>query len=235
MDDLNRSISDHIKSGQYFIDVRKWYANKYIYVVTERSYTAFFLFFFLLSFLILAFFYLQVDPGNGKVTYLININNVDKEYAQIESIDESGINPQANVAKYMLSKYVTVRESYQFNNIANQLSFIQHTSYPAEFSKYISYYSEGNPSSPIELYQNTNEKLVKISRVNLLESSNQVQYAQVFFTATIRNIPTNKSSSDDFVATIGFQIDDIEAVLNKKRDKLNFLVVNYNIQENNQN
>lgn len=235
MDDLNRSVSEYIKSEQYFVDVRKWYANKYIYIATERAYVAFFLSFFLISFCILAFFYLQVDPGNGEVNYLIKVNNIDTEYAQIKKIDESDASPQASVAKYMLGKYVTVRESYQFSNIANQLNFIRSMSYPAEFSKYISYYSEGNPASPIEIYQNTNEKSVAISRVNLLNSANNVQYAQVFFTTTIKSLSTNKTSSDDFVATIGFQIDDIEAVLNKKRDKLNFLVVNYNIQENNQN
>ena len=38
MDDLNRSISIYVKSGQYYTDARNWYANRFIFLIQNIFY-----------------------------------------------------------------------------------------------------------------------------------------------------------------------------------------------------
>jgi type IV secretion system protein VirB8 len=37
MDEINKSVLNNLRSGQYYIDARDWYSKKYIYPIFERS------------------------------------------------------------------------------------------------------------------------------------------------------------------------------------------------------
>lgn len=233
MDDLNRSISQHIKSGKYYSDAHSWYANKFVYIITERSYMAMFAAYFIIGICILGMFYMKTSPTAGEISYLVPLEDITKKYATINHIGSLEVEPQINITEYMLTQYVIERESYSFKKIteqlANQRQFVQRTTSPTEYLKYQNYISINNPSSPVMLYQDSNKIDINVTKVVLLNPDNGYQQASVYFQSTLYNFVSNKSIVENLVANISFQIDNIEQVINK--DMLSFLVSSYSVRK----
>ena len=83
MDDLNRSIKDYISSDQYYKDARIWYANKYIFIASLRTYIIFIMLFFVTSIAILAFYYNITDPAPPKIEYKKDSDDIARDYSVI--------------------------------------------------------------------------------------------------------------------------------------------------------
>lgn len=231
MDDLNRSISNYVKSGQYYIDARKWYLNKFIFAVTQRSYIIVFLFLFAISLSVLWLHYGSSNPAPTGLTYVSPSPDVAKSYSVIFPAGEPTDNPQLQITKYMLSSYVTKRESYKFGNIKDQLAFVRNTSVSSEYAQYAQYMSINNPSSPLMLYQDSNVKEVDIKDVKIINNDLQSGQAIVFFVSSLRNLATNNIDSQDMVALIKFKIDNIEDLMTRNAKNLSFIVTSYNLQK----
>lgn len=232
MDDINRSISEYVKTGQYYLDARKWYANKFVYVVSERAYILLFLILFSTALMILGFFFMQTSPAPPEITYVSKTDDIARYYSVIFPAGKSTDKPQIQVTKYMLAKYVRVRETYVFSAIEDQLNFIKNTTVPQEYLSYANMMSINNPSSPMMLYQDENIKKVDIQDIKLLEAKEKYQKAIVYFKSSLKNIATNKVVSENMFAIISFKIDDIELLLNNGAKKLNFLVLEYSLGTN---
>jgi type IV secretion system protein VirB8 len=233
MDDLNRSISQEIKSGKYFINAHQWYANKFVYVIAERSYMAIIACCYISALLILGFYYMKIDPLAQQSSYLISLPDITKQYASIRTIGNVNSSPQLNVAKYMLEQYVMQREHYNFTDMTSELAgdrnFIKMSSSREIYLKYKSYISINNPYSPVMLYQNTNRVNVKVTEVRLLKLEHNATYSRavIHYDSIARNLITNKTTTTKMAANINYQIDNAEKAIDKKR--LNFLVLGYNI------
>ena len=232
MDDLNRSISEYVKSGQYYIDARKWYANRFIFLACERTYIILLLSFFVTGLSVLAFFYQATDPAPAQISYISPSDDVAKSYSLIGPAGDSRDNPQLQVTKYMLSTYVLKRERYEFGNIGNQLSFVRNTTVGTEYLKYEKLMSINNPSSPLMLYQDANVRDVKITDVKIVKYLNNYIQAIVYFKSLLRNVASNRVVSEDMVAMISFQIDNIEDLLSNNKKRLGFLVLDYSLHKN---
>lgn len=230
MDDLNRSISNYVKSGQYYLDARKWYVNKFIFAVTQRSYIILFACFFLTALIILGVYYQSNNPAPTDLTYISPSPDVAKSYSVIFPAGDPTDNPQTQITKYMLSIYVRTRESYKFGNIKEQLEFVRNMTVPGEYEQYNLSMSINNPSSPLMLYQDANVKEVDIKDVKIVNADLQNGQAVVYFVSSLRNLATNHIDSQDMVALMKFKIDNIENLLNSKTKKLSFIVTNYNLQ-----
>jgi type IV secretion system protein VirB8 len=229
MDDVNLSISQYVKSGKYYNDARLWYVNKFIFPITERSYAMILLSCFTLGLTILVLFYLQVDPSPREITYISPAKDMSKYYSVILPAGAQTEAPQLRVTKYMLATYIIRRESYEFGYIKDQLAYIQNTTVGSEYLKYENAVSINNPFSPIMSYQDVNTRQIKVKQVKMLKSSPGVGRAMVYFTATVRNIASNKVISENFVATVSFKIDNIKMLIDQNSKKLGFLVLDYTI------
>jgi type IV secretory pathway component VirB8 len=237
MDDLNRSISQHIKSGRYYLDGRLWYANKFVYAISERSYVAVFVICFLIGASILGLFYSRMNPLDSEVSYLVAVPDITSQYAVINHIGNPNQSPQASLTKYMLKKYVIERKSYNFKKMTAQLAgdidFIKNTTVATEYLKYKGYISINNPSSPVMLYQDASRIDIKVTKIELLKSDKKYSQAVVYYKSILHNFITNQTVVDDRFVNISFQIGNIEEAIDKKT--LNFLVLSYNIYKTKQN
>jgi type IV secretion system protein VirB8 len=229
MDDLNRSISQYVKSGQYYVDARTWYANRFVFLLSERTYVLIFLSFFAAGLLILGYFYQATNPAPRHISYISPTEDIAKTYSVIVDAGHLPDTPQMQVTKYMLHTYVTRREQYRFGHVKEQLSFVRNTTVADEYLKYEHSISINNPSSPLMIYQDNNEKIIKITQVKMLKSPDTYLRAVVYFDSTIRNLATNRSITEELVATLAFRIDDIKTLLDDKAKKLGFLVVRYDV------
>ena len=135
MDDINRSISQYVKTGKYYEDARIWYANRFIFPVSERTYIVILLSFFIASAAILGYFYTLVDPAPQQLSYMSSTPDIAKSYAVILPAGNFIEEPQVSINKYMLSTYVMNRETYEFGRIKEQLDFIRNTTV-GKFFKY---------------------------------------------------------------------------------------------------
>ena len=231
MDDVNRSISEYVKSGKYYEDARIWYANRFIFPISERTYALILFSCFAIMLLILVLFYMQIDPAAKQITYINSTDDVSSNYSVILPIGNNKDSPQLRVTKYLLANYVNQRESYSFDSIKDQLSFMRNTTVGSEYLKYENAISINNPDSPIMLFQDTNTKQVKVTRIKMVETVANYQQAMVYFQATLRNIPSNKTISEDYVATINFKIDNIKTLIDQDSKTLSFLVTGYTVNK----
>ena len=233
MDDINRSISQHIKTGKYYEDAKTWYTSRFISPMSERTYLMILLGFYILALAVSGYYYANTNPAQAQVTYMIPAEDISTTYAVVNPAGDSKEKPQIGITKYILSNYVINRESYSYDaeKIKDQLSFIQYTTVGTEFLKYRTMNSIDNPYSPIMVYQDTHKRSIQVKKVDLLSSSSNVQQAMVYFQANLKNIATNQVISEDFVATINFKIDNIEMLMDLKSKTLGFLVTGYNLRK----
>lgn len=239
MDDLNRSIKEYIKSKQYFIDARIWYANKFVNTISERTFTGLLCLIFVFASLVLLSYASQINHSNS-YTYLANIKDLTKNYTAINEIGSANENPQNSIDKFMLSKYVTERESYEFNKLNkildNKFLYLQQNSSPQEYQKYINSISYNNTSSPLYLYQDSVVITVLVNKVILIpnkEKDKNTKNAEIYFSKTIRNISINKTQTKNYIANVSFIIDNIEQDIGKHNFK--FKVMSYTLRNNGNN
>lgn len=233
MDDINRSISQHVKTGKYFEDARLWYANKFISPMSERTYLLMIICFYIFTIFISGYYYYNTNPAEAEISYMINSDDISNSYAVVSPVDNFKDAPQIGITKYILSNYVTHREAYSYDaeKIKEQLFFIQNTTVGTEYLKYKNMTSIDNPYSPIMIYQDDHSRTVIIQKVNILQSNSDNQQAMVYFQAHLKNIASNQVISEDFVATINFKIDNIEVLMKNDAKTLGFLVTGYNIRK----
>lgn len=231
MDDFHRSIAESVKTGQYYTEARKWYLNRFVFVSSERAYIIAMMSLFVTAIVIMAFYYQLTDPAPPEVTYISPAEDVAKTYSMIHNAGFTEDNPQTQITKYMLSTYVIRRERYFFDRQEGQLIFVRNNTVGTEYLKYENARSMNNPSSPVMLYQENNVINIDVHKVSLLPSKGANQYAVVYFQSALKNILSNQVTLDDFVASISYKIDNVEALINDRSKQLKFLVLDYKLHK----
>ena len=241
MDDISRSINQYVKSGKYYEDARIWYVNRFIMPVSEKSYLVILVAIYVIVLAVGAYYYSNTHPADPEISYLVFRDDVSKTYAIVKPVGKDKEIPQIGISKYLLESYVENRESYDIKNIHKQLAYVRNTTIPSNYSKYEDMMSINNPSSPMMIYQDLYTKAIKIHKVNLLKSSSEVGYklnpasgsmkAVVYFQSILKNIATNKDVFEEYVATIDFNVENIEEIIKEDSKKLGFLVSGYNLHQ----
>lgn len=238
MDDINRSISQHVKSGKYYEDARLWYTNRFITPHSDRSYLFVLICFYSLVIAIASYYYSNTSPADPIVNYLVFPEDIAKTYSVISSPGNESNAPQERITKYVLEKYVKTRESYSLKEVANQLEFIKNTTVGTDYLNYENMMSINNPFSPLMIYQDLYQKIITVKKVDLIKlpQDNSVKglpshKSIVYFQSALKNISTNQMNYEDFVATIDFKTDNIEAIIKTKANQMTFLVMSYNLRK----
>lgn len=233
MDDINRSISEYVKSGQYYEDAKNAYIAKYVLPLSERAYLLIITCFYIVTILVSVYYYHNTNPAQEQIRYVVSADDISNSYAVIQDVGSDKILPQINVAKYILGNYVANRESYVYDDdkMQDQLNFVRNTTVGTEYLRYKEVNSIDNPYSSIMIYQNNYTRKIQIKRVDLLKTKGEVQQAMVYFQANLKNIASNQIISEDFVATINFKIDNIETLIKNNAKTLGFLVTEYSVRK----
>jgi len=202
MDPLTNAIQEYIKSGEYFIDARKWYNFKYILPLSHRSLLLLICTIFTLLFTLIC---INIDillPINEKVSYLIK-DNAEKQATVTNTKHSSLANPYISVANIMLQNYVKQREEYNYDILKEQFTFIKNASTSIVIRYQKLYRRSINILSITNINDNevvvTFESLAKNSMGEILE--NMLWEARIGFIMDSIGINTSPDTAFNFTVT----------------------------------
>lgn len=224
MDPILSSVQEYIKSGEYFIDARKWYNHKYIFPIIQRSLLSLFTIVFLILLSLVLININSVLPIVKQIRYAIASNSFQSS-AIINHASKKNTTPLKSIADIMIRNYVAHRESYTYEHLKNQFMFVQNNSTRIIFKQFANYNSIDNPESPIMRYLDKHKRGIEIISVTYDRDDEAV----VKFQSIAQNNLAEISEKMIWQANIGFQIDPISQNL-PAGSKFNFAVTNYKIK-----
>jgi len=222
MSEVNKSIADSIRTGQYFSDSRNWYFNKYVYPSVERTFLGFVCVCFVFLVVCMFIFISATSSEVLESTYTVDLKDTIKQEAKFVPLDDK-IEPSIALNNYMLSYYVAARESYDFSDLDVQLIKMANLSTLTVFNQFRNYMSINNVNSPQFVYQKDNLRSINVTAVKYVSPSS----AQVFFTATSTWVAYNQQNETQWVSLVNFAVSNLEDLLNKRSKQLDFVVTSY--------
>jgi len=225
MEPLYKSLKTYVESGEYFIDTQNWYKYKYLHPFSHRS------FLFILTVTILVLFtsiiinIYNLFPIITPVRYSILTESGENKSAQIINADQVENNPLASIADIMLRKYVTQRETYDYNDLKKQFIYIKNNSTRIVFRRFYNYMNINNASSTVLLYQKDIKRTVSIiSSTSLSDTKTEIKFHSI-----ARNITGDIVEDMIWRAVVDYEIDQIDTNL-PPESRFNFAVTDYQVQ-----
>ena len=223
MDKVLNSVQEYIKSGQYFVDARKWYSFEYVYPVVHRSLLLLFALIFIPLLVSVLINFDSLLPVVRQVRYAIRSEALKN--ATIISANQIKNNPIGSIADIMLRSYITHRESYDYNLLRPQFLYVQNNSTRIIFRQFANFMNIDNADSPVMRYQKALRRTVNILSVNY--SKNNEAIAK--FVSTVKNTTNEVVENIVWEASIGYEIDPISLRL-PPNSRFNFTVTNYKLK-----
>ncbi len=231
LDQVNKNIQRYVETGDYFVDVKEWYASKYVFPYTIRSYM-------LVFFICLFCNWYFLDDVSNKVSEIKRMPFPMYAYDSvnyvpvIKSLSEIKEPINISIARYMAGKYVKFRESYSYDDfdgdnrkIVDQR--VQTLSSRRIFREFLDYVNpDENPDSPIVRYKNKTKLFVEVKNVELFGQYDLPEQAIVTYDLIEKSNDSESRSTRK--AEMIFTMLDLE----KKDDitgmpKLSFTVTSY--------
>ena len=175
MDEINKDITESIKSGEYFKDAREWYAVKYIFPTTQRS----FLILVTLTSVFMAFVALKVFfsflPLREIVPIAIGVKNKVDEVTKLKYIGKKEIESNESLIRYLVVRYIEARENYNYDSVVEgeKLQYIKDSSSRKVFDDYKGYISLDNPDSPVLRYRTHTKRDTEVLDTQVIYDSEQ--------------------------------------------------------------
>lgn len=168
LDRYNPEIAEKVRTGSYYKEAWDWYALKYIYPVSQRT---FFIFITLAALavtfsgiVILYNFY----PLKIHVPIAVNIQDMTLDYAKLVKVQVAAKGePTQPVVEYLAGQYVEKIESYNFKQIDRQLKFLSQFSSPELMEEIQKRYDTRNLDSLILKYRDHTTRSVHVSQVSV--------------------------------------------------------------------
>ncbi len=217
------------KEGKYFKESIHYYHSIYTSLLTQRSAL------FLCMILIICAVFISLDSIRHtfsviRVPFSIYAKDQVNFIAQIKKIGANAESFEESVVKYFASKYIIVRESYDYNDfldeniyiVLNKVKSLSTHKIFREFEELID--PNINVNSPILLYKSSVKRVVDISDVKLKSVAGVLEGALVSFTAI--ELHKDKVIKDNYIAEIEFITPDLYAVFKENAD-FSFFVTSY--------
>ncbi|MFV9929981.1 MAG: virB8 family protein [Rickettsia endosymbiont of Haemaphysalis japonica] len=224
MDPLTNTIQEYIKSGEYFIDARKWYNFKYILPLSHRSLLLLICTIFTLLLTLICININILLPINKKVSYLIK-DDAEKQAVVTNTKHSTLANPYISIANIMLQNYVNQREEYNYDILKEQFTFIKNASTSIVYMQFANFMNIDNPLSPVIRYQKLYRRSINILSINNINDNEAV----VTFESLVKNSTDAILENMVWEARIGFIMDSIST--NTSPDMpFNFTVTSYKLK-----
>lgn len=202
-------MKDKVESGRYFDESRKWYNQIFLSPYFMRS--AVLTFMLTASiFVVMLYFNIQMlFPINKQIIYTINVQDTANLSAKINNADKFGNNTIKSVAWIFLESYVRIKESYNYEDLGNQMLFVKNKSTRGVYNRYADYLSLDNPDSPVLRLQKYAKQEIVVNKIDFEGDDTAV----VEFISESRE--DNGKLIDEIVwrAIISFAIDPIDTSL----------------------
>ncbi|MDC0864653.1 VirB8/TrbF family protein [Rickettsiaceae bacterium] len=216
------SLQSYITSGDYFVDARKWYHEKYTHPLSHRSFVFIFSTIICILFLGLAISTYSLLPLNTQMKLVINTTSSEGQnisVARASYMKGAAIN---SVADIMIRNYIEARESYNYNNLKDQFTFVQNNSSRIVFRKFYSFMSIDNPSSPIMIYQKSITNKVNIISIKY----SGINQATIKLRSKAQRFSGELVDNNLWEILISYEIDPINPSL-PTDSKFGFIVTDY--------
>ncbi|AEK74431.1 virB8 family protein [Rickettsia conorii subsp. heilongjiangensis] len=224
MDPLTNAIQEYIKSGEYFIDARKWYNFKYILPLSHRSLLLLICTIFTLLLTLICININILLPINKKVSYLIK-DDAAKQATITNTKHSTLTNPYISIANIMLQNYVKQREEYNYDILKEQFTFIKNASTSIVYMQFANFMNIDNPLSPVIRYQKLYRRSINILSINNINYNEAV----VTFESLAKNSTDAILENMVWEARVGFIMDSIST--NTSPDMpFNFTVTSYKLK-----
>lgn len=230
MDEISKSVAHNVKTGEYFDDARKWYNQKYIHPVTERSFIVLVFIVTSLAFLVVLYTFNAIFPVRREVPFVVKVEDSIDYFSVIKPLIRDNESPQQALNRHLIENYVTAYESYSFKDIAKLEARIRGSSTKRVYKAYSSFMSTTNPESPLLLYQRTSSRHIKILSTEIVQDESGVHKATVRFSATLDDRIHRKKTTTTYKADITFLVADINKVTTKK-EPFEFIVTDYQARQ----
>lgn len=230
MDEVLDSIQAHIKSGDYFIDARRWYNFRYLYPTVQRSGIFLLFVIFTLVCITVALNIQSMLPLASQVKYALVSTHVDKTTATVTHATGIAKNPLASISDIIVKNYVVRRESYNYNLMQDQFTFIQKNSTRIVFKQFSNFMNIDNALSPVMRYQKSYQRSIEIISAKY-PSANE---AIVTFHSIAQNSAREVIEDMIWQAHLNFDIDQIN-ISAPNNSRFNFAVTDYKLKLINNN
>ncbi|AFC74583.1 virB8 family protein [Rickettsia parkeri str. Tate's Hell] len=224
MDPLTNAIQEYIKSGEYFIDARKWYNFKYILPLSHRSLLLLICTIFTLLLTLICISINILLPINKKVTYLIK-DDAEKQATVTNTKHSTLVKPYISIANIMIQHYVNQREEYNYDILKEQFTFIKNASTSIVYMQFANFMNIDNPLSPVIRYQKLYRRSINILSINNINDNEAV----VTFESLAKNSTDAILENMVWEARIGFIMDSISTNTSPNMP-FNFTVTSYKLK-----
>lgn len=217
-------FNEYINNGEYFIDSRKWYFNKYVSPLAHRSMLLGMATLFILLIVIIAISINSLLPLKRSLKYIIFVEGTTDQSAVVKKADDVKNDPLKSILKIMVEDYVIKREKYNYDDLQSQIKYLHTTSTRTTFTQFYNYLNIDNPSSPILRYQNEVKRNIVITNTVFLDDSR----VEVYFTSTA--IAEGKVFENlSWIAQISIDADQINLSA-PPNSKFHFVVTDYKLK-----
>lgn len=224
MDPILSSVQEYIKSGEYFADAKKWYNFKYVTPLSQRSLLFLTCTVFLILLITICVSINALLPIKQKVSYAVQ-SKTEKHATITDTNKATQHDPYTSLVNIMIKNYLTKRETYNYNTIKEQFTFIQNTSTRIVYMQFVNFMNIDNPLSPVMRYQKLFRRSVVISSITNI-NDNEVT---VIFESLAKNTAGEILENMVWEATIGFIMDSINSDL-APGSPYNFTVTSYKLK-----
>lgn len=245
LEKYNAEIAEKIRNGTYYKEAWDWYAFKYIYPVSQRS---FFIFITIAAVLVtiaavtsLYNFY----PLRVKVPVAIDNPDMTQDYSRLVRVQvpENG-DTDMPIVEYLAQRYVEHVEGYAFGTFDKHLQFLKQFSSPPLYAEIEKRYDIRNLDSLVLKFRDHTKRDVKIlsyevERGEGFSPTNEIPKDVVVKDVPFRAYITFEATETNFTgitsrkwqATVDLTMSPIIFdKQNKKFPPLDFRVINYSVK-----
>lgn len=225
-----KQIKEMIKDGSFYRDAIEWYSIKYVYPFTMRSSIAILTLILAIG-LVISIETARMSFVSMKVPFPIYAKDEVKFLPIIKPLLHQNNSIEEAVARYFVTKYIMLREGYNYFDFSDDNKSITFNKIKALSSHFIYnqyqdfFDTNRNPDSPIIKYKNQVQRLIIINEIDIKAFDSLPEKATVKFTSN-EVIKNNNTISTEYISEISFMMSDVTKVFEKTMP-LYFKVVKY--------
>jgi type IV secretion system protein VirB8 len=221
----NNEIKQSIDSGDYFIEARAWYNYRSVYIICQQSYLMIALVFVLMIGLYLLLNIYVLLPMHKKVPYAIRNYSATNPLLKVTHANKFANDPYKSIAFLLIKNYVKIRESFNYQELVPQLTYVQTNSSKLIYKDYYNYIDTINPNSPVLRYNREYIKKIDITDILPTQDPNQMI---VRFTSKAFDQNNNLAENIIWQANVTFEMDKIN---DEKYGAFYFSVIEYKLKK----
>ena len=182
------SLNNQIRSGQYFFNARKWFVHKYLAPSTERIYAGVMAIGIALTASMITHT-AKISSDITQIPFALYSSPLAEDQYRIIPLLQDDLNVDCEVATYLLSHYVKIRETYLpyyatnegYQKLFEQVKAISSDQVLDRFSTSMNINS--NPNSPIIRYKFSISRNIEIQGVKFMPYQERPNAAIVKYSA----------------------------------------------------